>query len=55
MRRPRRRKYGGAGLRPGGNVAFHDVTAGGMTPQAATEKAFRRIDEIFAKYQIKAG
>jgi multiple sugar transport system substrate-binding protein len=37
------------------NVAMHDVTAGGMTPQAAVEKAFKRIDEIFAKYQIKSG
>jgi hypothetical protein len=33
---------------------MHDVTAGGMTSQAAVEKAFKRIDEIFEKYQIKA-
>jgi hypothetical protein len=25
---------------------------GGMTPQAAAEKAFNRIEEIFAKYPI---
>jgi multiple sugar transport system substrate-binding protein len=37
------------------NVAFHDVTAGGMAPKAAVEKAFKRIEEIFEKYQIKAG
>jgi hypothetical protein len=23
-----------------------------MTPQAAAEKAFKRVEEIFAKYQI---
>jgi len=27
----------------------------GMTPQAAAEKAFRRVEEIFAKYPIAAG
>jgi hypothetical protein len=25
---------------------------GGMSPQAAAEKAFKRIEEIFAKYPI---
>jgi hypothetical protein len=25
---------------------------GGMTPQAAAEKAFKRVEEIFAKYPI---
>ena len=24
----------------------------GMTPQAAAEKAFKRVEEIFAKYPI---
>ncbi len=36
------------------NIAIHDVTASGMTPPAAVDKALKRIDEIFAKYQIKA-
>jgi hypothetical protein len=26
---------------------------GGMAPQAAAEKAFKRIEEIFAKYPIE--
>ncbi|MFL5265249.1 MAG: hypothetical protein ACJ8AH_01430 [Stellaceae bacterium] len=30
-------------------VAWADIMAGAMTPQAA-EKAFKRIEEIFAKY-----
>jgi hypothetical protein len=25
---------------------------GGMAPQAAAEKAFKRVEEIFAKYPI---
>jgi multiple sugar transport system substrate-binding protein len=37
------------------NVAFHDVTANGMPAKDAVDKAFKRIDEIFSKYQIKAG
>jgi multiple sugar transport system substrate-binding protein len=36
------------------NIAIHDVTSGGMTPKDAVEKAFKRIDEIFTKYEIKA-
>jgi hypothetical protein len=28
---------------------------GGMKPQAAAEKAFKRIEEIFAKYPIVSG
>jgi hypothetical protein len=28
---------------------------GGMTPQAAAEKAFKRVEEIFAKYPIVQG
>ena len=27
----------------------------GMTPQAAAEKAFKRVEEIFAKYPIAQG
>jgi hypothetical protein len=26
--------------------------SGGLTPQAAVEKAFKRVEEIFAKYPI---
>ena len=31
-----------------------DIIQGGMTAQAAAEKAFKRIEEIFAKYPIAA-
>ena len=33
-------------------VGWSDIIQGGMTPQAAAEKAFRRVGEIFAKYPI---
>jgi multiple sugar transport system substrate-binding protein len=33
-------------------VAWSDIITGGMTPQAAAEKAFKRVEEIFAKYPI---
>jgi multiple sugar transport system substrate-binding protein len=33
-------------------VAWADIITGGMTPQAAAEKAFKRVEEIFAKYPI---
>jgi multiple sugar transport system substrate-binding protein len=36
------------------NVAIHDVTAGGAKPKEAVDKAFKRIEEIFTKYEIKA-
>jgi multiple sugar transport system substrate-binding protein len=36
------------------NVAMHDVTQGKITSTEAVDKAFKRIDEIFAQYQIKA-
>jgi ABC-type glycerol-3-phosphate transport system substrate-binding protein len=36
------------------NIAIHDVTSGGMKSTDAVAKAFKRIDEIFAKYEIKA-
>jgi hypothetical protein len=29
-----------------------DVIRNGMTPQAAIDKAFKRAEEIFAKYPI---
>jgi multiple sugar transport system substrate-binding protein len=33
-------------------TGWTDIAQGGMTPQAAAEKAFKRIEEIFAKYPI---
>jgi multiple sugar transport system substrate-binding protein len=33
-------------------VAWADIMQGGMTPQAAADKAFKRVEEIFAKYPI---
>jgi len=33
-------------------VAANDIISGGMTPEAATDKAFKRAAEIFAKYPI---
>jgi len=36
------------------NVAMHDVTQGKITTKEAVDKAFKRIDEIFTQYQIKA-
>ena len=30
-----------------------DIMQGGLTPQAAAEKAFKRVEEIFAKYPIQ--
>ena len=35
-----------------GASAWTDIMQGGMTPQAAAEKAFKRVEEIFAKYPI---
>jgi multiple sugar transport system substrate-binding protein len=34
-------------------VAWADIMKGGMTPEAAAEKAFKRVEEIFAKYPIE--
>jgi multiple sugar transport system substrate-binding protein len=36
-------------------TAWADVMKDGMKPQAAAEKAFKRVEEIFAKYQIAQG
>ena len=33
-------------------VAWADIIKGGMTPQAAAEKAYKRVEEIFSKYPI---
>jgi multiple sugar transport system substrate-binding protein len=35
-------------------IAAADVIREGMTPQAAAEKALKRIDDILAKYPIAA-
>jgi len=37
------------------SVGWTDVMQGGMTPEAAAEKAFKRVEEIFAKYPIAQG
>src|SRR5262249_50683442 len=34
-------------------VAFADITHNGMTPEAAAEKALKRVETIFAKYPIQ--
>jgi multiple sugar transport system substrate-binding protein len=36
-------------------VAWADIITGGMTSQAAAERAFKRVEEIFAKYPIAQG
>jgi multiple sugar transport system substrate-binding protein len=33
-------------------TAQADIISGGMAPQAAADKAFKRIEELFAKYPI---
>jgi multiple sugar transport system substrate-binding protein len=33
-------------------TGWADIITGGMTPQMAAEKAFKRVEEIFAKYPI---
>src|SRR5215469_3189682 len=37
------------------SVGWTDVMQGGMTPEAAAEKAFKRVEEIFAKYPMAPG
>ena len=34
------------------SVAWVDIMKDGMAPQAAAEKVFKRVEEIFAKYPI---
>ena len=34
------------------SAAWIDIMQGGMAPEAAAEKAFKRVEEIFAKYPI---
>src|SRR5947207_11010444 len=34
------------------SVGWTDIMTGGMKPQAAAEKAFKRVEEIFANYKI---
>ena len=33
-------------------MAWAEIMTGGVAPQAAAEKAFNRVEEIFAKYPI---
>jgi len=35
------------------SIAMLDVMNNGMTPQQAIDKAFKRAEEIFAKYPIQ--
>ena len=37
------------------STAWIDIMKNGMTPQAAAEKASKRVEEIFAKYPIAQG
>ena len=37
------------------SVGWVDIMRDGMAPEKAAEKAFKRIEEIFAKYQIAQG
>jgi hypothetical protein len=34
------------------SLAMIDVAKDGVKPEAAVEKAFKRIEEIFAKYKV---
>jgi multiple sugar transport system substrate-binding protein len=36
-------------------AAWAEIMKDGVTPQAAAERAFKRVEEIFAKYQIASG
>jgi len=36
-------------------VAWAEIMTSGVAPQAAAEKAFKRVEEIFAKYPITQG
>jgi multiple sugar transport system substrate-binding protein len=36
-------------------TGWADIMTGGMAPQAAAERAFKRVEEIFAKYPIEPG
>jgi len=37
------------------SAGWSDIMTGGMTPRVAAEKAFKRVEEIFAKYPIAQG
>ena len=37
------------------SVAMFDVINNGMTPAQAIDKAFKRVEALFAKYQITQG
>jgi hypothetical protein len=49
---PRRNTYASVENTHVWPTAWADVINGGLTPQAAVEKAFKRVEEIFAKYPI---
>jgi hypothetical protein len=36
------------------NIAFHDIVADKVPVKEAAAKALRRVEDIFAKYQIGA-
>jgi hypothetical protein len=36
-------------------TGWMDIILNGMAPEAAAEKAFKRVTEIFSKYQIVSG
>jgi len=36
-------------------TAWADIMQNGVVPQVAAEKAFKRVEEIFAKYPITQG
>jgi hypothetical protein len=36
------------------HIAFHEIVADGAPLKEAVAKAMKRVEEIFAKYQIKA-
>jgi len=36
------------------NVAFHEIVAGGVAPEVASDKAIKRCQDIFTKFEIKA-
>ena len=34
------------------NIAWADIAKGGMKPEAAVDKALKRVQAIFAKYPV---
>ena len=50
MRRPRRPRSNGARLF---GIAMFDMMTHRIRPEAAIDKAFKRVEEIFANYLIQ--